>query len=320
MADAPFRILVAEPLSQDALQRLSSVGDVIELSTCDEASLLNHVIDCDALVVRTYSQVTSAVINAAKKLKVIGRAGIGVENIDTAAAAAAGVTVVHTPASSTQAVAELTLGLMIALERKVLWCVRQVREDRFLEARGSLSQRQLGDLVLGIVGFGRIGQRVACIAHAAFGMRIIFNDIREIRTHLVPAAAVSKEKLFAQADVISLHVPLTAETKHMINADVLATLKPDALLINTARGAVVDGEALAQALTDGRVAGAAIDVFEPEPPPPDHPLLGAPNCILTPHIGSRTVTALAAMNDVVDDVIAVLEDRSPRYPYLGTAD
>lgn len=302
-------------MSASALERLRGVGQVVQLASCGARELREAVRDCDALVVRTYAQVTAEVIRSAPKLRVIGRAGIGVENIDTAAARGAGVVVVHAPAASTQAVAELTIGLMIALERRVPGAEARLRAGAFIEARNELKQRQLGEMNLGIIGFGRIGQRVAGIAHAAFGMTILYNDIREITEDHVPAASLSKDEIYAGSDVISLHVPLTVATRHLIGAEAIGKMKRGVLLINTARGGVVEAGALAGALATGQVGGAAIDVFEPEPPPAGHPLLHAPNCILTPHIGSRTKTALEAMNEVVEDVIAVLEGRPPRYPY-----
>jgi phosphoglycerate dehydrogenase-like enzyme len=170
-------------------------------------------------------------------------------------------------------------------------------------------------MTLGIIGFGRIGQCLAGIARRAFGMSILFNDILPIPDEEIVAHAVGKDEIYAEADVVSLHVPLTPASRGLINAATLRKMKSTALLINTARGAVVDAAALAAALDAGVIAGAAIDVFDPEPPPPDHPLFSSPRCILTPHIGSRTASSLAAMNDVVDDVIAVLRGRKPRYPY-----
>lgn len=314
MADVSFRIVVAERLSDSAMDRLRAAGEVVELAACDPNTLLAAVRDCDALVVRTYADVSETVFGASPKLKVVGRAGVGVENIDLAAAARFGVVVVHTPAASTQAVAELVVGFMIELERRVHWAQAELRKEAFMSARRRLAGRQLGEMTLGIIGFGRIGQRLAEIAHRAFAMRVLFDDIREIEHDTAIATQAGKDEIYAEADVISLHVPLTDQTNHLIGATALGKMRKSALLINTSRGAVVDAKALADALSNGELAGAAIDVFDAEPPRPDHPLLAAPNCILTPHIGSRTRSSLAAMNDVVDDVIAVLQGRPPRHP------
>ncbi len=306
---------MAERLSNSALERLRAVGAVVELTSCDPDTLRGAVRDCHALIVRTYADVTADIIESAPALKVIGRAGVGVENIDTKVAAAAGVTVVHTPAASTEAVAEFTIGLIVTLERRVCWAQEQLRRGAFKQARSQLASAQLGEMTLGIIGFGRIGQRVAGIAQSAFGMNILFNDILPIPHEEDVARTVSKDEIYAESDVVSLHVPLTPTTRGLIHAPTLRKMKSTSLLINTARGAVVDSAALASALDAGVIAGAAIDVFDPEPLPPDHSLLSAPHCILTPHIGSRTASSLASMNDVVDDVIAVLQGREPRYPY-----
>jgi D-3-phosphoglycerate dehydrogenase len=308
-------ILVAESYDESALDKLRAAGDVRVLADCSEASLLAHVPDADALLVRTYAPVTARVIAAARKLKVIGRGGVGLDNIDTAAAARAHIPVVHTPAAATRAVAELTIGLMLALERRICFADAEVRAGRFLSARGALRCRELGDLTLGILGMGRIGRTVARIAHNGIGMRILYNDVLEISALDFDAAAVDKERLWTEADVISLHVPLTPQTANLIDAAVLAKFKATALLINTARGGIVDATALAGALCAGRLAGAAIDVFDMEPPPPDHPLLHAPNVLLSPHAAARTRPALARMNDCVDDVVAVLAGRQPRHAY-----
>ena len=174
--------------------------------------------------------------------------------------------------------------------------------------------RELCGLTLGIVGLGRIGTCVGRTCAAGPGMRVLYNDIVDVGPLDFEAAAVGKSELFRTADVVSLHVPLTPLTRQMINANVLATFKPGATLINTARGAVIDLAALADALRREKLAGAALDVFQPEPPPVDHPIRSAPNVLLSPHVAARTEAGLARMNDVVHDVIAVLEGRFPQYP------
>ncbi len=306
MSNPSFKIVVAEALSESAMQRLQQAGEVVALPDCGRDRLIEAVRDCDALVVRTYAVVDSEVIAAGLRLRVIGRAGIGLDNIDLDAACNAGIAVVHTPAASTEAVAEMTIGLMVMLERRLSWAEQQLRRGEFVQARREPAGRELRDLTLGIIGFGRIGQRVAAIARGGFGMTIVYNDILEIPPGAVLARALTKEALYASADIISLHVPLTSQTRGLIGAPQLGQMKPATLLINTARGAVLDSGAVSAALCSGRIRGAAVDVFDPEPPNASDPLLRAPNCIVTPHIGSRTQTALAAMNDVVDQVIAVL--------------
>lgn len=307
-------IVVAEKLSDVAMSRLADVGEIRLLDSCDESALLAAITDCDALIVRTYSQVTVQVIEAGQRLKVIGRAGVGVENIDLDAARAHGVTVVHTPAASTDAVAEHTVGLMLALERQLILGDGMVRDQRFAEARARLISRELHTCTLGIVGMGRIGQAVARICARGLRMRVLYNDIREVGSFDFSATVVGKDQLYAEADVVSLHVPLSNETRCMIDREALERFKPSATLVNTSRGAVVSSVDLARALRQGNLAGAAIDVFDDEPPSRGHPLLEAPRVLLSPHVAGRTTPAIQRMNAVVDDVLAVLAGHSPAYP------
>ena len=309
------KIVVAEPYSPSAMQRLEAVGDVVLLDRPDEAAMIAAVVDADALVVRTYTTVTRRVIEAGRRLRVIARGGVGLDNIDVKAAREHGVLVVHTPAASTHAVADLTIGLIIAVQRGLAACDRQFRTADFARLRTSVPQpSELRHQTLGIIGMGRIGSQVGRRAAAGFGMRVIYNDIRPVGPFDFAAESVSCDDVLAGADVVTLHVPLTRLTRGMIDRTALAKMKKTAILINAARGPVVVAADLAEALREGRIAGAGIDVFDPEPPPPGHPLLAAPNCVLTPHIAARSREALAAMNDVVDDVVAVLQGRPPAWP------
>ncbi len=314
--DRPL-IVVAESYDDRAVEKLRTVGEVRVLDRPSRTDLHAAVRDADALLVRTYTPVTAEMIAAAPRLRVIGRGGVGLENVDTAAAAARGIAVVYTPAAATRAVAELTIGLILALERRIAYADAEVRAFRFAQARDALRCRELHELTLGIVGMGRIGREVGRIAHVGFGMPVLYTDIVEIGWLDFVATPVTKARLWSEADVISLHVPLTAQTERLINADTLAQMKPTALLVNMCRGRVVDAAALATALRAGRLAGAAIDVFDLEPPPPDHPLLSAPNVLLSPHAAARTHAGLARMNDCVDDVIAVLTGRTPSYAFTA---
>jgi D-3-phosphoglycerate dehydrogenase len=304
----------AEPYDASSVERMRAVGQVTLLENCAEESLKQAVRQGDALLVRSSAKVTRGVLAEADRLKVIGRAGVGLENIDLEAARERGISVVHTPAASTEAVADLTVGLMIAVLRGILAGDAAVRGGDFLEARRRLVGPELNDLTLGIVGLGRIGRAVARRCRHGFGMRIIYNDIVQIGLLDFVATSVSKEQLYREADVVSLHVPLTEETKGLINEAALSTFKPGAALINTARGAVVDGEGLARALERGAIGGAGLDVTDPEPLPPGHPLLVAPHTVFTPHAGARTPGSLARMNAVVEDVIRVLGGETPQYP------
>ena len=314
MANQRWHFVLAEPFDAAAVERLRGAGEVTVLDAHDEESLKTAVRDCDALLVRTYSKVTRAVLDQASRLKVIGRGGVGLENIDLDAARERGIPVVYTPAAATDAVAELTIGLMIALVRQIMAGDAAVRRGGFEQARRTTCTHELSELTLGVVGLGRIGKAVARRCRHGFGMRVVYNDIIFPGWMDFPATALEKDELYNVSDVVSLHVPLTDETRNLIDATALAGFKPDAVLINTSRGAVVDSDALAHALATDQLAGAALDVFDPEPLPPDHALIKAPNTLFSPHVGARTVDGLARMNDVVEDVIRVLNGLPPLYP------
>lgn len=309
-------IVVAEPFDAAAMEKLQAVGDARVLTSCDEASLLAAVGDCDALVVRTAAEVTRAVITRASRLKVIGRGGVGLDNIDIEAARERGIAVVYTPAASTDAVADLTLGFLIALVRNFRGSDQAVRAGGFAEVRRNAMAGDLADLTLGIVGLGRIGRAVARRA-SAFGLNIVYHDIVAPGWLDFVARSIGFEELLTASDIVSLHVPLTDATRRMIDAAALSRMKPTAFLINTSRGAVVDALALAEALSGHRLAGAALDVFDPEPLPPDHPLYYCTSTLMTPHLGAKTPAGQARMNAVVDDVIRVLRGREPAFPAEG---
>jgi len=313
MSEQDHHVVFADAFDPGAGARVAEVARVTKLQGPSHAELLAAVSDCDALIVRTATAVTREVIAAAPRLRVIGRGGVGLDNIDLAAAAERDITVVHTPHAATDSVADLTVALMLALLRELFAGDAAVRDGRFDAVRKAQRLRELRELTIGIVGMGRIGRAVARRCRTGFGCRILYNDIVDVGWLDVAAERVSKEELYAQADVVTLHLPLTDATRGLIDAGALARFKPDAMLINTARGAVVDSVAVADALREGRLGGAALDVLDVEPPPPDHPLLAAPRCILTPHVGARSHASLARMNDVVDDVIRVLRGEAPRY-------
>lgn len=314
MSDPQPIIIATDEYSDAAIERLRAGGAVEIAPTTDRAALLSKLPASHALLVRTATVVDAGMIEAAKHLRVIGRAGVGVDNIDIAAARARGIVVVHTPAAATTAVAELTVGLMLSLIRQIPAADLAARApERFKEFRAIAAGPELAQLSLGIVGLGRIGQAVGSRA-AALGMNVLYHDIREVSPTGFSASAVSLDELLARSDVVSLHVPLTGRTRRMIDGAAITNMKPGALLINTARGAVCDSDALAEALSWGKLGGAALDVTDPEPLSPGHPLLSAPNTIFTPHIGARTPAALRAMEEVVDDVLRVLAGESPRWP------
>jgi D-3-phosphoglycerate dehydrogenase / 2-oxoglutarate reductase len=311
MGPEEWHIVFAEPYGPDSIARARQAGSVTLLDNCNEDTLIRALSDADALLMRTYARITRRILNHATRLKVIGRGGVGLENIDLEAARERGITVVHTPAAGTDAVADLTVGLILSLLRGIHRCDSAVRAGKFHDARNAPLGLDLRTLSLGIVGMGRIGRAVATRCALGFEMPVLYNDIIDVGPFPFDARPVSKDELYAQSDIISLHVPLTDQTRKLINKTALAKLKRDAILINTARGAVVDSDALVAALTGNRLAGAALDVTDPEPLPEDHPLLSLPNTLFTSHIGARTRQAQERMDAVVDDVIRVLRGEQP---------
>jgi len=304
-----WTILVTEPLDAEALAYLSEHGRVVQ---CEPERADDHLAEADALVVRTYTQVDEALLDRAPKLKVVGRAGVALENIDVPACRARGVEVVHTPEANTLAVVDYTISHIIAMNRRFWPMSGPMSAEAFLAERKQSFGRFLADMTLGVVGVGRIGSRVGRAA-AALGMTVLTNDIRPVQLDYA-ARAVDKTTLYAESDVVTIHVPLTDLTRRMINAQTLATFKDGAQFINAARGACVDTAALADALKAGKLSAATIDCHDPEPPPADYPLFGLDNVILTPHVAARVPAALAAMCQVVTDVVAVLDGRPPQYP------
>jgi D-3-phosphoglycerate dehydrogenase len=306
-------ILVTEPLSERAVAYLREHGRVVQTKA---ESVADEIAAADALVVRTYTQVTSALLDRAPRLKVVGRAGVALENIDVPACKARGIQVVHTPAANTLAVVEYTIGMILQLNRRFWPIARPLTDEEFHEQRKQMYGRFLSGATLGIVGCGRIGSRVGRAA-AALGMKVLYNDIRKIQMDF-PAQEVDKPTLYAHSDVITIHTPLTDLTRKFINAGAIAQFRQGAQFINAARGQCVDYPALAAAIRGGRLGGAAIDCHDPEPPPPDYPMYGLVehNVILTPHIAARVPAAMEAMCDVVYDVVAVLQGRPPEYPAM----
>jgi phosphoglycerate dehydrogenase-like enzyme len=308
-------VLVTEGSDEKPLSWLRERARVIE-KFVDDPGFDEALASADAMVVRTYTKVNEAMLAKAPRLKVVGRGGVGLESIDVAACRRRGVQVVYTPAANTLAVGDFVFGYIIQLLRPFCFFNSSLSPAEFKRIRAGVRGRQLNELTIGIVGMGRVGRRIGHIAANGFGMRVIYNDILPIEPASLdfPAVNVSKEELYQQADILSLHVTMIPGNENMVGAKQLAMMKPDAILINTSRGEVLDANALAQALKEKRLAGAAIDVFWPEPPPADFPLLGMSNVLLTPHLGARTATATENMSWVVRDVMNVLEGKPPVYP------
>jgi D-3-phosphoglycerate dehydrogenase len=308
-------VLVTEGSDETPLQWLRQQANVIEIQY-DEPNFDRALPDAEGMVVRTYTRVNDAMLDKASKLRVVGRGGVGLENIDVRACRRRGVEVVYTPSANTWAVGDFVFGFMLQLLRP--WCFFRDRVNtpaEFKRIRADERGVELSELTLGILGMGRVGRRVAHIATRGFGMKVIYNDLLDVQSQLdFPATPVDKATLFRESDVLSLHVTMLPGNENMVGKEQLAMMKPTAILINTARGEVLDAHALADALRAKELAGAAIDVFWPEPPKDDFPLLGFKNVLLTPHVAARTRTAIENMSWVVRDVVAVLKGEKPKYP------
>jgi D-3-phosphoglycerate dehydrogenase len=311
-------VLVTEGSDAKPLEWLRGRCRVIEAAP-DSDAFRQHVGEARGLVVRTYTRVNDALLSLAPNLKVVGRGGVGLENIDVAACRRRGVEVVYTPDANTLAVGDFVFGLALQLLRP--WGIfreRAYEPKEFKRIRDTVRGRQLNELTLGILGMGRVGRRVGHIGANGFGMRVIYNDVVDFeKTGDRPAfaaTAVDKPTLYREADILSLHVDMRPGNENLVGGEQLALMKPTSILINTSRGEVLDAAALAEAIKSNRLAGAALDVFAPEPPPADFPLLGLPNVILTPHLAARTYTAIENMSWVVRDVVEVMEGRKAKYP------
>ena len=314
MPDLPL-VLVTEGSDPTPLAWLKERARVVEAapgSTAFDAALPETV----GMVVRTYTRVDAALLARCPKLKVVGRGGVGIENIDVPACRGRGVEVVYTPDANSRAVGDYVFSTIFRLLRPLAaFHDTAYPPAEFKRIRDTLRGAQLDELTIGILGMGRVGRRVGHVAANGFGMRVVYHDVLDVRPHLTfPAAAVDPPTLFREADVVTLHVDMRPGNRHLVGAPQLALMKPTAVLINASRGEVLDAVALTEAIRGKRLAGAAIDVFDPEPPPADFPLLGLDNVLLTPHVAARTATAMANMGWVVRDVVGVLTGQRPTYP------
>lgn len=307
------RVLVTEALAEEGLARLRESVEVDVREGLAPAELLAIADRYEALIVRSRTQVTAELLQAATRLQVVARAGSGVDNIDVEAATRQGVIVVNAPNGNTIAVAEHAMGCMLALARHIPAADAAVKAGGW--PKGQLAGVELRGKVLGIIGLGRIGAALARRA-AAFEMRLIAYDPFVAADHAARLGVemVPLDRLLGGADFVSIHVPGSEHTLGLIGAARLALMKPTAYLINCARGGIVDEEALQAALAEGRLAGAALDVFTHEPPGRT-PLVTSPRTICTPHLGAATEEAqrICALN-VAEQVLAVLSGRPPRYP------
>lgn len=317
MATRPI-ILMMTSMHEAGMKLLRDAGEVRMASALDPAVLQREIADADALILRTAGCVDAALLDAAPRLKVVGRHGVGYDHVDIDAATARGVLVVTTPGANTESVAEHAFAMMIGLSKHFPQQQRALIEGRYNE-RTKREGRDLFGRSIGIIGFGRIGSRVGAIAHAAFRMKVLYHDVVPIAPELETAAQARRvpfNTLLEESEYVTVHVPLDPSTRKLINHDALARIRPGAILINTCRGPVVDEAAVAAALDSGRLFGYGADVFEIEPPPADHPLIGRPdNVLLTPHSAAQTAESLVNMaTGVAQDVIRVLQGETPRNP------
>jgi D-3-phosphoglycerate dehydrogenase len=302
-----LRILVCDGIAPAGLALLRREADVLE------AKRLRDLGSVDAIIVRSQTKVTHAVVaEAAPRLKVIGRAGVGVDNIDLDAAQDHQVMVVNAPMASATSVAELTLGLLLGMMRLIPQANASMERGEWHKKK--LRGAELHGKTLGVIGLGRIGSRVAQLGQA-FGMRILGHDPYVSRDVIQAKAAepVALDALLKQADVISIHVPLNQETRELIGVETLSKVKEGVRILSTARGGIIDEEALLAALETGRVAGAALDVFAEEPPGLS-PLIQHPKVISTPHIGAQTREAQTRVSiDVAVETLAALHGEPLRW-------
>jgi D-3-phosphoglycerate dehydrogenase / 2-oxoglutarate reductase len=306
------RILVADPLAEDGLERLRRAGEVTVVSKLAESELIRRIPDYDALVVRSETRVTAPIIDAGSRLRVVGRAGVGVDNIDVPAATRRGILVVNAPRGNIVAAAEHTIALLFALARWVPQADASVRRGEWTRAK--FLGTEVRGKTLGVVGLGNVGSEVAKRAHGLEMEVVAYDPVVSVeRAELFNVALVTLTDLLERADFVTIHVPLVDSNRNLIGAAELARMKPSARLINTARGGIVDEVALHAALTSGRLAAAASDVFATEPPG-ENPLLALPNFVATPHIAASTIEAQVSVAfDVAEEVAAVLAGDLPRF-------
>jgi D-3-phosphoglycerate dehydrogenase len=307
---AQFKVLVTDKVSGGSLEALTSDDrfEVVQINDSKDPSFAEALKTAHGLIVRSATKVRADMLDGAPELRVVGRAGVGVDNIDLDAATARGVAVANAPAGNTVSTAELTMALIMSMVRKVAAADASVRRGEW--ARSSFKGGELRGRTLGLIGAGRIGGEVAKRCKA-FGMSVVAYDpyLTDERAAELGVERVELDDIFTRADIVSPHVPLTDQTKGIIGKDSIARLKKGSFVVNVARGGVVDEAALAEALKSGHLAGAALDVYESEPLEQDSPLRDAPNLILTPHLGASTAEAQELVaSEIAETVRAALAD------------
>jgi len=306
------KVLVCDPIHKDGLAIIRKAGfDVEENHTMTPDQLVKRIAEFDAVIVRGRTKITAPILDAGKKLKVVARSGVGLDNIDLEAARKKSITVVSTPAAPTTSVAELVIGLMLSVLRKIAQSDRAMKEGKWIKAE--LMGSELKSKTIGVVGAaGRIGLEVARIAVQGFGAKVTGYDVidyaekaKQLGIRVVPAIS----DLLKQADIVTIHVPYMPSTHHLINEKAIGEMKNGAILVNASRGDIIDGQALLQALKSGKLAGAALDVFHKEPPVEEweQELTRLPSVVCTSHIGAQTAECQRLESTMVaEDIIRIL--------------
>ena len=311
-----FKILLYEDMDKAGKDLLSAKAEILFANSLEEDSLIQEVKGVNGIIIRANGKVSRKIMESAPGLKVIGRHGVGVENVDLEAATEKGICVVNTPDANDISVAEHFFGLAIMLSKMLRKGERAFREEGRWEASYQYIGNELHGKTLGILGFGKIGKAIGRIGYKGFDMKILYYDafrFEEVEKE-IGAVKMSLEKVLAQSDYVSINLPMLPETKWIVGEKEFNLMKPTAYILNLARGPVWDEKALYKVLKEGRIAGAGADVFEVEPSTKDHPLLQFENFIGTPHMAAHTEEALKRMSLVAEDVIRVLEGKTPLYP------
>jgi glyoxylate reductase len=316
------KILVTRRITPSALERLHPEGQVVvwqEQIPPSYDQLVQMVEDRDGLLCLLTDTIDERLLEAASQLRVISTMSVGFEHIDMEACRKRGIQVGHTPGVLTETTADFTMALMLSVSRRIPEAVHFARSGGWKTwDPGLLLGQDLHDAVVGIVGMGRIGQAVARRIFA-FGSQLLYHDVSRVK-HIekdLNAESVELDELLSRVDIVTLHVPLTERTYHMVSYPQFEIMKPSSLIINTSRGSVVDTNALLQALKEGKIAAAGLDVTDPEPLPQNHPLYGLPNCLITPHIASAGATTRAKMAHMaVDNLLAGLYGKPLPHPVM----
>jgi D-3-phosphoglycerate dehydrogenase len=301
-------ILLLETVAEEANQLLLDAEDIVVHTAFDGLPSAEILCIIDAVITRGLGQVNQQLLDACPQLQVAARCGVGLDNVDVAAATQRKIKVVNAPGSNSATVAEHAIALMLMLQRNLYQALNDVKSGNWA-ARSTFKSDELGEKTLGVLGLGNIGLKVAKIAEA-LGMRIIYWSQSPKD---VPYQYVTKDELLANSDIISIHVPLTTETENLINAEALSKVKPSFILINTARGQIVEKAALVAALNNGKLAGYGADIPTSPAPTADDPLIAHPKALITAHVSSLTATTYRNMCvSTVSNVLAILRDQAPQ--------